>query len=119
MQKVYTDADLHDPKILLQIIQDIATIQNCFNYKLSESTVLILGVFYVVKKDGPGERGVEDCSIKFIQTIYHLADHKNRIVFFLDDVEAHDLAAWEEVQNVTSETHLRKSRHVKHLILKL
>jgi hypothetical protein len=118
MQKVYTDANLYDPEILLQTNQDITTIQNSFNYKLSESTVLILDVFYVEEEDieeeqEPGKDEVKDCSvdIKFIQTRYHLADHKNHVVFFLDDVKAHELIVWGEIQNVTSETHLRESCH--------
>jgi len=111
MQRVYTDANLFDPKILDQTNEDIATIQICFNYKESDSTVLVLDVFYVGDGELPDEPN--------IQTIYHLADHEKRVIFFLDDVDASNLSASWEIQNITSESHLRKSYCGKHLILNL
>jgi len=108
MQQVYTDADLYDPKILLQTNEDVEAIRNSSDSILSESTVIVLHVFYA-----------EDEGHKDLQTIYHLADHERRVVFFLDDVEAEELNAWWEVSNVTSETHLRKGCHVRHMILNL
>jgi len=116
-QKVYTDADLFDPEILRQTNEDITTIQNCLSNNhiyLSDSIVLVLDVFYP-EAEAEGEE--EQANKKFIQTIYHLADHANRVVFFLDHVEASDLNGCHEIQNVTSETHLRKNCDVKYLFL--
>ena len=125
-QKVYTDADLFDPEILHQATEDIATIQNCLNNNhvhLSDSIVLVLDVYYA-KAEEEGEEEEEgkpkaknSNSNKFIQTIYHLADHENRVVFFLDNFEASYLNGCSEIENVTSETHLRKGCHVKYLLL--
>ena len=114
-QKVYTDADLFDPNILRQTNEDITTIQNCLDsnhFHLSDSIVLVLDVFYA---DAEGEE--KNSNNKIIQTIYHLADHENRVVFFLDNFEASDLYGCSEIQNVTSETHLRKTCYVKYLLL--
>ena len=120
-QKVYTDADLFDPEILRQTNEDITTIQDCLrnnHFHLSDSIVLVLDVFYA-EAEGEEEQGEPKAtnSNKFIQTIYHLADHENRVVFFLDHVEATDLSGCHEIQNVTSETHLRKSCYVQYLLL--
>jgi len=115
-QKVYTDADLFDPKILRQASEDITTIQNCLNNNhihLSDSIVLVLDVFYA---EAEGEEPGRPSNNKSIQTIYHLADHQQRVIFFLDDVEASDLHGCYEIQNVTSETHLRKNCYVKYLV---
>ena len=116
-QKVYTDADLFDPEILHQATEDIATIQNCLNNNhvpLSDSIVLVLDVFYAeAEEEEPGRPS----NNRVIQTIYHLADHENRVVFFLDNFEASDLRGCYDIQNVTSETHLRKGCHVKYLLL--
>jgi hypothetical protein len=121
-QKVYTDADLFDPEILQQTNEDITTIQNCLRNNhiyLSDSVVLVLDVFYAEAEgeEEEGEPKAKNPNKKFIQTIYHLADHQNRVVFFLDHVEASDLNGCYEIQNVTSETHLRKNRYVKYLLL--
>ena len=116
-QKVYTDADLFDPKILRQANEDITTIQNCLrnnHIDLSDSTILVLDVFYVGVE---GEETGRLSTNKFIQTIYYLADHENRVVFFLDHVEATDLSGCYEIQNVTSETHLRKNCCAQYLLL--
>jgi hypothetical protein len=121
-QKVYTDADLFDPEILHQATEDIATIQNCLSNNhvhLSDSIVLVLDVFYA-EAEGEEEQGkpkAKNSNNKFIQTIYHLADHENRVVFFLDNFEASDLTGCDEIQNVTSETHLRKNYYAKYLLL--
>jgi hypothetical protein len=123
-QKVYTDADLFDPEILRQTNEDINTIQNCLSHNhiyLSDSIVLVLDVFDAeTEAEGEEEQGepkAKNPNNKSIQTIYHLADHENRVVFFLDHVEATDLSGCYEIQNVTSETHLRKNCHVKYLFL--
>jgi len=119
-QKVYTDANLFDPEILRQTNEDITTIQNCLsnnNVHLSDSIVLVLDVFYA-EAEGEEEEGEPKAkNSNNIQTIYHLADHENRVVFFLDNVEATDLNGCHEIQNVTSETHLRKNCDVKYLFL--
>ena len=123
-QKVYTDADLFDPEILRQTNEDIATIQNCLSNNhiyLSDSIVLVLDVFYA-EAEGEEEQGrpkAKNSDNKFIQSIYHLADHENRVVFFLDNFEASDLYGCYEIQNVTSETHLRKNFYLKYLFLNL
>ena len=114
-QKVYTDADLFDSEILRQTNEDITTIQNCLknnHIHLSDSIVLVLDVFYV---EAEGEESGRPSNNKDIQTIYHLADHKQRVVFFLDDVEVSDLHGCYDIQNITSETHLRKNCYVKYL----
>jgi hypothetical protein len=121
-QKVYTDANLFDPEILRQTNEDITTIQDCLSNNhiyLSDSVVLVLDVFYAEaeEEEEQGETKPKDSNKKFIQTIYHLADHENRVVFFLDNFEAGDLNGCHEIQNVTSETHLRKNCHVKYLFL--
>ena len=122
-QKVYTDADLFDPEILRQTNEDITTIQTCLSNNqiyLSNSIVLVLDVFYAEPEaEGEEERGKPKAKNpnKFTQTIYHLADHENRVVFFLDHVEATDLSGCHEIQNVTSETHLRKNCDIKYLFL--
>ena len=121
-QKVYTDANLFDSKILRQTNADITTIENCLRSNsiyLSDAVVLVLDVFYA-EAEGEEEQGepkAKNSNKKFIQTIYHLADHKNRVVFFLDNVEASDLNGCYDIQNVTSETHLRKNCYVKYLLL--
>ena len=122
-QKVYTDADLFDPEILHQATEHIATIQNCLSNNhvhLSDSIVLVLDVYYA-EAEGEEEQDKPKAknSNKFIQTIYHLADHENRVVFFLDNFEASDLRGCYEIQNVTSETHLRKNFYLKYLLLNL
>jgi len=107
VQNVYTDADLSDTEILRQTNEDIKTIQSCLNSNdihLSSSTVLVLDVFYAEVEGGGGENPGN----KVIQTFYHLADHEQRIIFFLDDFEASNLSGCSEISNVTSETHLRK-----------
>jgi len=84
-QKVYTDADLFDPEILRQTHEDITTIQNCLSNNhihLSDSIVLVLDVFYA---EAEGEEPGRLSNNKFIQTIYHLADHEQRGIFFLDN----------------------------------
>ena len=125
-QKVYTDADLFDPEILRQTNEDITTIQTCLSNNhiyLSDSVVLVLDVFYAeaeAETEGEEEQGkpkAKNPNNKFIQTIYHLADHEHRVVFFLDHVEATDLSGCYEIQNVTSETHLRKNCDIKYLFL--
>jgi len=105
-QKVYTESDLFDSKILHQVHEDIATIQNSLrdNQIDLSDTILVLNVFYVEETGKPKDRDSKDT-----QAFYHLADHRNRVVFFLDNFEADNLYAWWEIQNVTSETHLRKS----------
>jgi len=116
-QKVYTDADLFDPEILHQATEDIATIQNCLSINhvhLSDSIVLVLDVFYA---EVEGEELDRPSNNRAMKTIYHFADHENRVVFFLDNVEATDLNGCHEIQNVTSETHLRKNCDVKYLFL--
>ena len=123
-QKVYTDADLFDPEILRQTNENIAIIQNCLSNNsiyLSDSIVLVLDVFYA-EAEGEEEQGrpkAKNSDNKFIQSIYHLADHENRVVFFLDNFEASDLYGCYEIQNVTSETHLRKNFYLKYLLLNL
>ena len=123
-QKVYTDADLFDPEILRQTNENIATIQNCLSNNsiyLSDSIVLVLDVFYA-EAEGEEEQGrpkAKNSNNKFIQSIYHLADHENRVVFFLDNFEASDLYGCYKIQNVTSETHLRKNFYLKYLVLNL
>jgi len=117
-QKVYTDANLFDPEILRQTNEDITTIQNCLSNNrvhLSDSIVLVLDVFYAEAEgeEEQGESKANNSNKKFIQTIYHLADHENRVVFFLDSVEATDLNGCHEIKNVTSETHLRKHCDIK------
>jgi hypothetical protein len=121
-QKVYTDANLFDPEILHQATKDIATIQNCLSNNhvhLSDSIVLVLDIYYAEAEgeEEQGEPNAKNSDNKFIQTIYHLADHEHRVVFFLDNFEASDLGGCYEIQNVTSETHLRKNCYVKYLLL--
>jgi len=116
-QNVYTDANLFDPEILRQINEDITTIQNCLSVNhvhLSDSIVLVLDVFYAKAE---GEEPGRPSNNKVIQTIYYLADHKQRVIFFLDTVEVSDLEGCRVIHNVTSETHLRKSYYVKYLLL--
>ena len=114
VQKVYTDANLFDSEILRQTNEDITTIQNCLRNNrihLSDSTVLVLDVFYdVAEAEGeePGRPKAKNSGTKSIQTIYHFADHEQRVVFFLDNFEASDLYGCSEISNVTSGTHLRK-----------
>jgi len=115
MQKVYTDANLFDSEILRQTNEDIKTIQNCLNHNdihLSNSTVLVLDVFYAEaeaeEEEEPGKPKAKNSGNNFIQTIYHLANHEQRVIFFLDDFEASDLSGCSEIYNVTSETHLRR-----------
>jgi hypothetical protein len=120
-QKVYTDADLFDPEILRQTNEDITAIQNCLSSNhihLPDSTVLVLDVFYAgAEGEEQGKPKAKNSNNKFIQTIYHLADHENRVVFFLDNFEASDLNGCYEIQNVTSETHLRKDCYLNYLLL--
>ena len=114
-QKVYTDADLFDPEILRQATEDIATIQNCLNKNhihLSVSIVLVLDVFYVEAEE---EESGRPSNNKVIQTIYHLADHENRVIFFLDNIKASHLYGCYDIENITSETHLRKNCYVEYL----
>ena len=115
VQKVYTDANLFDSEILRRANEDITTIQNCLrnnHIHLSDSTVLVLDVFYAVAEaegeEEPGKPKVKNTGNMVIQTIYHFADHEQRVVFFLDNFEASDLGGCSEISNVTSEAHLRK-----------
>lgn len=111
-ENVYTDADLFDPEILRQTHEDIATIQNCLtnnNIDLSDANVLVLDVFYVEAEaeQQPDQQKAKNSKSNVIQTIYHFADHEQRVVFFLDNFEACQLYGWYEISNITSETHLR------------
>jgi hypothetical protein len=118
-QKVYTDADLFDPEILRQTNEDITTIQNCLSNNhvhLSDSIVLVLDVFYA---EAEGEEAGRPSNNKVIQTIYHLADHEQRVILFLDKVETSDFYIFGEIENFNSETHLRKNCYVKYLLLNL
>jgi len=77
-QKVYTDADLFNREILRQTYEDITTIQDCLSdnlVRLYDSIVLVLDVFYA---EDEGEELGRPSNNKVIQTIYHLAGHKQR-----------------------------------------
>ena len=115
---MYTDANLFDREILRQTYEDITTIRDCLSdnlVRLSDSIVLVLDVFYA--EDEREELGRPSNNNKVIQTIYHLADHKQRVIFFLDNLEASDLRGCYGTKNVTSETHLRKNCYVNCLFL--
>jgi len=109
---VYTDANLFDREILRQTYEDITTIRDCLSdnlVRLSDSIVLVLDVFYA--EDERKELG-RPSNNKVIQTIYHLADHEQRVIFFLDNVKTSDFNGCSEISNITSETHLRKNCYV-------
>ena len=39
-------------------------------------------------------------------TLYYLADHSKRCIFFVDEFDADNLPAWWEVKGMTCPTHL-------------
>ena len=116
VQKVYTDADLFDPKILRQANEDITTIQNCLrnnHIDLSDSTILVLDVFYVgvegeEESGNPQTRNFD----KDIQTTYHLADHDKRVVFSWTTLKLVTLGVAMKIRMSPQETHLRNNCRV-------
>ncbi|KAF8155641.1 hypothetical protein B0H34DRAFT_808691 [Crassisporium funariophilum] len=95
-KRVYTDVDLHDPKSLKQITDDLTVIEdfifsNDVKMPLEYDLVLDLNTL----DDGK------------IVTDYYYVDHLSRVIFFLDNFETKHLPIWCEVKGVNSVGHLR------------
>ncbi|CAA7270215.1 unnamed protein product [Cyclocybe aegerita] len=92
---VYTDADLLDGRILVQLIEDLETIQQFIlnhNLSLPEGCHLVVDLSYELDE---------------IKTTYFFVDHHTRSIFFLDIFEAQNLSGWYEAPGSTSQSHLR------------
>jgi len=96
-QRICTDADLYDSRILGQIEEDLTTIDNFITSNglaMPDNSDLVLDIFY-------------DDSYNFLQTTYYYVDHSSRTIFFLDTYEAASLDAWHEAPGARTKQHLR------------
>lgn len=97
-QRVYTDANLYDPKILSQLMEDIALCENFIHTGGLEMPTNIDLVMHLDYKE-------EDPSI--IENNYYYVDHDSRTIFFLDTYDTGSLYSWYEISGYKTEAHLR------------
>jgi hypothetical protein len=97
-QKVFTDADILDSRILEWTTDNLAQIERFLlenNISLPETSFLVIDSYY--QEDGS------------IESTYYYLDTTSRVIFFLDVYQADDLLTWPEIPGIKSKTHLRKS----------
>jgi len=96
LQRVYTDADLYDPKILRRG-QEVLILLDEFirkhNLTLPESLDLVIDLFYKEEE---------------IHATYYYVDHQARCIFFLDNFLVENMSGAKGVKAVNTYQHLRK-----------
>lgn len=95
LQRIFTDADLHDPASFDQIKQAVDIIDDF----ISEHDI------QMPKRLDLALDLNEDNGKQYID--YYFADHELRIVVFLHDFSSDYLPKWNEIKGVSSGTHLR------------
>ncbi|KAF4618572.1 hypothetical protein D9613_009960 [Agrocybe pediades] len=97
-KRIYTDADLTDPDIFQQALEDISTIEEFiyqYDVQIPDNTDLVIDLQY-------------DEETKSIQTVYFYVHHNSRSIFFLDNFEVSKLATWDELKSAISTRRLHQ-----------
>ncbi|TFK73478.1 hypothetical protein BDN72DRAFT_814413 [Pluteus cervinus] len=109
-KRVFTDAWLFNSRVLEQVHQDMDTI---FGFMEKNHIDRHSGVDLVLDM-------IPDKNSANIDCFYYLADHQNRTIFFLDNLDAEEIPAWHTITGVTTRSHLRheiESQYWYHNIL--
>lgn len=101
-QKTVTEANLYDQQYYDKAMETITIIEEHIasnDIHLPPNYTLALDINLTQSKTS-------------LLTDYYFADHDRRIIFFLDDLEAHsNFPIWNEVKGITSLYHIRESSH--------
>ena len=96
-QRIFTDSDIFDRRILRRATEDIESIEDVINDSgdlVPKNRHLVIDLRYVPDaKDG-------------LQTHYYFVDHDSRTIFFLDTFQAESMTAWWEAPGCNSMKHL-------------
>ncbi|KAG5635306.1 hypothetical protein H0H81_011766 [Sphagnurus paluster] len=94
-KRVFTDANLYQHEILSRVLSDIEAIEKFLRVHNIRRSSWIDLVLELEQGDDP-------------DTLYYLIDHSNRSVFFLDEFDASNLLIWQEVDGVSTPTHVNQ-----------